>query len=307
MDVSTHFVFQHKVFSVPGCYFIPGRDDSKPDFATPMGESIGLVKLPALRREFKIADDSSDGLMLDTVERSLKFVDIIRVNDSIPNELLDGSASWTVGERHRLVARARLTLELVAWVTGKPAGETPHAHILQELEKPETRAKIKESIGKLTHTLGLGADGTDEVERRIDTLVHELSYIEGLRERLMTIHQIEAMVKKAGSTCSLHMAAQESMERVPPLLNFAYKKLDSEFSLLDKQNQNIEEMLRDMEPTIQLIRAIRDEIHSTLRIWDDLVSAWQTEGESGNVDMLTSLLARTHRFLAENYPIVSTW
>ncbi len=112
--------------------------------------------------------------------RSLRYVKIIRLNDSIPNELLDGSASWTVEERHRLFARGRLTLQLIAWVTGQTATLTNLEGILEVLEKPEIKTKVKDSIKKLTEQLGLGPDGVDEVERRIDTLVHELSFIDAL-------------------------------------------------------------------------------------------------------------------------------
>ena len=306
MDVSTHFVFQHKVFSTPGCYFAPGKDGDPPNFATPMGEAMALVKLPSLRKEFGIADDSDDGKLLEIVERALKFVKIIHVNDSIPNELLDGSASWTVEERHSLVARARLTLQLIAWVTGREVKDIGLGNIMQELEKPATKAKVRESIGRLTEQLGLAVDG-GEVERRMDTLIHELSYIEALRERLMTIHKIEEMVEGSRAICRQSIAAEENLERVPILLTYAYKKLDSEFTLLDRQNQNIVELLGDMETTTTLIRAIRDEIHCTLRIWDDIVQSWQTQGQSKSVETMSSLLAETHRFLAENYPIMHTW
>jgi hypothetical protein len=311
MDVSTHFTFQHRVFSAPGSYFMTDKSRDRAVFVTPMGESNALVQLPSLRKEFGISAGSDDGELLDVVEKALKFVDTIRINDSIPNELLDGSASWSVADRHQLVARARLTIELVAWVTGTPAREIGRGNILHELEKPEIKAKIKESIGKLAQQLELESagdgGGVGEVERRMDELVHETAFIEALRERLMLIHSIDKRVKKAGAVCHNNMAAQESLERVPPLLSNAYKKLDSEFTLLDKQNQNVADVLRDLESSIYLIRAVRDEIHCTLKIWDDLVAAWQELDDSRDVIALASLLSDTHRFLAENYPIVSTW
>ena len=310
MDVSTHFAFQHRVFSAPGSYFTTDKSRDRAVFVTPMGESNALVQLPSLRKEFGISAGSDDGDLLDIVDKALKFVDTIRINDSIPNELLDGSASWSVADRHQLVARARLTIELVAWVTGKPASEIGRGNIVQELEKPEISAKIKESIGKLAQHLELengGDGGVVEVERRMDDLVHETAFVEALRERLMLIHSIGKRVKTAGTICHNNMAARESLERVPPLLTNAYKKLDSEFTLLDKQNQNVADVLRDMDSSIYLIRAVRDEIHCTLKIWDNLVAAWQERGDSRDTTVLASLLSDTHRFLAENYPIVSTW
>ena len=61
-----------------------------------------------LRREFDLGDESNDAKLLDSVAKSLKYVKQIRPNDLIPQEILDGTASWSVEDRHRAVARDRL-------------------------------------------------------------------------------------------------------------------------------------------------------------------------------------------------------
>jgi hypothetical protein len=304
MSASTHFAFRHKVFSVEGSYFSSHRDGSDPYFAVPMGEAMALLRISGLRKEFDIADDSEDSRLLDTVERALKYMKVIRVNDSIPNELLDGSASWSVEDRHRAIAKGRLTLHLVGWVTGKKANLIDLA---RDLESPQVKQKVRESIEELTRRLGLAKDDTAKVERRIDDLAHELSYIEGLRERLMTIHGIETMIDDAAKLCQQRLSVRDSVERTPVLLTYAFKRLDSEFELLDKQNQNILDVLADVETHISLIRAIRDEIHCTLMIWDALVDAWQAHRLKGSEETAASLLHETHRFLAENYPVEMVW
>src|SRR5688500_12812168 len=95
-DRSRTFAFEHKLFAVPGGYFAPVKDTLEPAFHLPLGDLQGAVTLPTLRAEFAIAKESKDGQLLDIVERSLRFVKEIRPNDSIPHELLDGSASWAV-------------------------------------------------------------------------------------------------------------------------------------------------------------------------------------------------------------------
>jgi len=306
-DVCTHFAFRHKVFNVEGSYFAADQSGDDPCFIMPMGDGVAEVHIPALRKEFSIPDDSDDGKLLNIVGDALRFVKTIRVNDSIPNELIDGSASWSVEEHHSLIARGRLTLQVIAWVTGKSTKANNVVEILELLEKPEIKAKVKDSIQKLTEHFELGDDGVDEIERRIDILVHELSYIEALRQRLRTIHEIDAQAKAAIERCGKRVSAQESAERTAVLLPKALIKLQSEFELLDKLNQNIVDILGDVDGTVQIIREIRDEIMCTLRIWDDLVSAWQEDGKSKDGDTLTSLLTKTHRFLAEHYPILQTW
>ena len=57
--------------------------------------------------------------LLDVVEKGLRFVHEIRPGDSIPSELLDGTASWRVEERHRRRARGRLMAQLIAWTAGE--------------------------------------------------------------------------------------------------------------------------------------------------------------------------------------------
>ncbi len=307
MSASTHFTFQHRVFSVEGSYFSSDKGGKGPYFSAPLGEAKALLRIPALRQEFQIADESEDGRLLNIVEDALKFVRIIRVNDAIPNELLDGSASWSVEDRHRALAKGRLTLLLVAWVTGKQAKRIDLGALARELESPAIKQKVRESIEQLTLELGLAKADTAEVERRIDTLAHELSFIEGLRERLRTIHGIEPLVLEAASLCRQRLSAQESVDRVAVLLSYAFKKLDSEFELLDKQNQGILEVLRDVPSQVALIRAVRDEIHGATRIWDELVDGWLAFSRARSEQAAASLLDRTYRFLAENYPIVTVW
>jgi hypothetical protein len=307
MDISTHFIFQHKVFNVEGGCFSTPKDSDETYFSMSMGDSAAQLTLPALREEFSISDDCDDGKLLRVVESALKYVTVIRVNDSIPNELLDGTASWSVDERHNLISRGRLTLQLIAWVSGRTDKEANMAQILRDLESPAVKEKVKDSLEKLTKQLGLGDGGMEEVERRIDTIVHEMSYIEALRERLATIYNLEKLVKKAASTCSKRRSAIESAERSIALLPYAFTKLGSEFELIDKLNQNFVDILKDVDGSVELTREVRDEIHCTLKIWDDLIASWQAEGSSKDVGVLSSLLGDTHRFLAENYPIMHSW
>ena len=92
LDGSTHFAFEHKVFRLGGCYFTADSDGDKPKFLMPLGDEMAAIAITALRQEFGIADGSNDGRLLDIVTKSLKYVQEIRPNDSIPQELLDGSA-----------------------------------------------------------------------------------------------------------------------------------------------------------------------------------------------------------------------
>ncbi len=139
LDGSTHFAFQHKVFNLDGCYFTADRDPEKPKFLMPLGDEMAAITLAALRREFNITDGSNDGQLLDIVAKSLKYVQEIRPNDSIPQELLDGSASWSVEERHRAVASDRIKIQLATLLTGREDQVIQSEEIEQLVDDPEIK------------------------------------------------------------------------------------------------------------------------------------------------------------------------
>ena len=121
---NTHFDFQAKVFQAPGACFLLKGKDKEPMFAVDMGDAQGIVSLKDLRKTFFIAADSHDDKMIDRAAAGLRHVPDIRPGDEIPNEILDGSASWTVARRHNQIARDRLQVQLISWMTGKPIAYT---------------------------------------------------------------------------------------------------------------------------------------------------------------------------------------
>ena len=189
-DGSTHFIFEHKVFRIEGCYFAADRSDDKPKFLMPLGDEMAAIAIGGLRLEFGIAEDSSDGKLLDVVTKSLKYVREIRPNDSIPQELLDGSASWSVEERHRAAARDRIRIQLATFFTGKEEQVIQSDQIAQLAEDPEIKRKVKEAFSLIAEKLGLPPEQKQEVITKIEQLGHELSFIEGLRERFTKITDI---------------------------------------------------------------------------------------------------------------------
>ncbi|MHA1154240.1 MAG: hypothetical protein ACTSQ7_16590, partial [Alphaproteobacteria bacterium] len=157
-DGSTRFAFEHKVFSVEGCYFTANNKGEKPKFLMPMGEELASIALGSLRQEFSIADDSSDGRLLEIVAKSLKYVQEIRPNDSIPQELLDGSASWSVEERHRTAAHARIKIQLATLMTGREDQVIQTDQIEQLIDDPEIKRRVQQAFGLVAKKLGLGPD-----------------------------------------------------------------------------------------------------------------------------------------------------
>ncbi|MGG2362419.1 hypothetical protein ACE4Z5_26130, partial [Salmonella enterica] len=86
--------------SIEGARFTRSAASDEPSFVLPLGGIEVTVPVDKLCAEFDIAADSADGQLLHVVAKGLNYVKRIRPGDSIPRELLDGSASWSVDDRH---------------------------------------------------------------------------------------------------------------------------------------------------------------------------------------------------------------
>ena len=307
MSGNTHFVFRHKVFSVEGSYFSSQAGGRDPCLNIPMGEITATVAIPALRREFAIHDASDDGRLLDVVERALKYLRVIHVNDAIPSELLDGSASWSVEDRHRAAAKCRLAFDLINWATGGKRSGVDLVEFGKAIERPQTKTKVRKAMRKIAEHIGDSSDPLVEVERRIDRLERELSYIEGLRERFQTIRNAMAIIGDESVARGQGQSVKDDVTRIRILLSYAFTKLSSEFELIDKQHQNLLSVLTDMAPHVQLVRKLRDTIHYEMKMWDDISEEWLAYERGGTDGGVSILLGATYRFLAQNYAIVQAW
>ena len=153
-DRSQTFAFEHKVFSMAGGYFSYVKNTKDAAFHIPLGDLQGAIALPILRSEFDLSPETSDGKLLGIVEKALRFVREIRPDDSIPHELLDGTASWTVEEKHRTIARNRLTVQLVSWLTGGDTLMVDLTQLEQISDDPKTKARVQEAFTKAAEKLG---------------------------------------------------------------------------------------------------------------------------------------------------------
>lgn len=307
MSANTHFNFHHKVFSVDGSYFSAEKGGVDARFNVPMGDLTASIPIDSLRREFGIAGDSEDGRLLTSVSYALKYVNVVCVHDAIPNELIDGTASWSVDDRHRLISRCRLAYQLVTWVMGDEEGKTELADFIRQIENPEIKAKIREAIEKMAQELGITEDAVGTIERRLGILAHELSYIEGLRDRFREIQEIEATVEDMAAVDGQGQRILEESERILVLLPLAYKRIESEFDVMFKQCENIVKMLGKLKTYVDLIRKVRDNIRVELQTWNEVVENWHAYTAKKGKLSAAQITERTYHFLAQNYPINQIW
>ncbi len=94
--------------------------------------------------------------MLEQVAQGLKFVRDIRPGDTIPRELLDGTASWSIDESHKVLAKNKVMAAVAAWVSGQGKKKLTPPQIEAMLAKPETKDQIETGLDKIALALGMG-------------------------------------------------------------------------------------------------------------------------------------------------------
>lgn len=304
-DRSTHFAFEHKVFSIKGAHFRLS-DNAEPLFHADLGDLKCAIRIPSLRKEFAIAKDGNDGKLLALIEKSLRYVKEIRPGDSIPKELLDGSCSWSVEDRHRQIARNRMTVQLAAWLSGGQSDIADAKQLERLANDPQTRQRVQQAFEEAAEKIGLGRDRRQEVIDRFDLLCRELAYIEALRERFQHLRMIMVRLAEAITMYKAERTMTEEIVRVQTLMRNPDGEFQNDFGLVDAHTSEILAMLRKIDMQIAFIRENRDDLHFKLMKWDELIASWQSvKMERGEV--LEGLVRQTYRFVAQHYPQRSDW
>jgi hypothetical protein len=302
----TTFTFLAKVFSLEGGYFSMSRDGKEPVFHVMLGDLRASLPLPTLRDEFNIAPDSPDGELLGIVEKSLRFVKEICPNDSIPRELLDGSASWSVDDRHRLIAQSRLAIQVSTWLSGEETVISDIDQLQQLADDPATKQRVQNAIGEIAEKLGLGRDGKQQVMDKIDQFARELCYIEALRERYGSVRQIVVMLNRLMKTYRADKSVCEDIVRILQLLRTPVGDFDATFELVDAQTGQILTVLQRFNSQVEFVREMRNDLHQRLMKWDDLLAKWEGIGSARSPEA-EALIKESYRFVAFHFPQMQSW
>lgn len=303
---STHFSFQNKIFSLEGGYFSMTRDSREPVFHVLLGELQAALPLPTLRAEFKIAADSADGKLLEIVEKSLRFVKEICPNDEIPREVLDGSASWKVEDRHRLVAQSRLAVQVSTWLSGEETVISDVGQLQQLADDPATKQRVQNAIGEIAERLGVGRDRKQQVMDKIDQFARELAYIEALRERCGAVKQVIVMLNRLMKVYRSDKSVTEDIVRVLQLLRAPAGEFDATFELIDAQTGQILNVLQKFNAQVGFVREMRNDLHQRLMKWDELLAKWDGLSAARSPEA-EALIKESYRFAAYHFPQQQSW
>ena len=301
-DRSTHFMFEHKVFQVKGARFSMTEDGTQPALHVDLGALTAALVINTVRSEFGIEAEGPDGILLSIVEKSLRFVKEIRPGDSIPRELLDGTASWSVEERHRTRARAHL------WARAIGSNETKGADdiSLQRFNAdPKTEERLKQVAADVATMIGENLDA-DAVLGRIDDVARELAYIEALQERCSEVLGIVPKLTAIARAYRGDRGVLDELSRIRTLLLRPIEMYDGIFARLAQRQEAITDVVRKHTDQIEFIREQRDDVHQSMMMWDPILLTWK------NVEMTRcsdteSRIAELYRFIARHFLARQEW
>jgi hypothetical protein len=301
---STTFTFEHKVFGVPGIYFALTQD-RKPALHINYGDLRAQIETRSLRRGFEIDPGSADASMLSVVERSLRYVREIRPNDSIPREVLDGTASWAADESHRIVAHDRMMLHLAAWSSGQRV-HVKREQISELAKNPAIQAKVKEAINALAEKLGFSDQEKPMILDRIAAFGRELAYIEAIRERLNGARTIEQKVAKLLAIYKGDRFVGENLMRVAALLANPLAAFDVKFTGVDNDTADIVAICQRYDEKVALLRRTRDDLFELYMMWEPILFGWQHIAIE-RCRPSEETIRTTFQFLARHYPQQTAW
>ena len=303
----TVFDFTHRVFALPNARFRLADDGREPVFRVQLGDLDVGVPTGTLAREFGIDPSSRDALLIALVRKALRYVAQVRPGDSMPSEILDGTASWPVEERHRACAKAKLMKQLAQWFASDGGGSDELVKLLSNsAENDEFREKVQQVFTRIAEKLGLGAEHRQQVVDHLDTLGRELSYIEAQREHVHKLSDIKKKLLDLARVYARERAMVEELLRIAGLIQTSISEFAETFQQLDAQTGEIIALLRNIEAQLEFIRTTRDELHFRLLSWGDLVNVWHAMPLTPSRETETKSRALYH-FLASHYAPKNVW
>lgn len=305
-DPNTHFVFQHRVFQLPDARFeIAGRDRG-PVLKVKLGDLDAVIPVDDVATEFGIKPDSPDGRLLVMVAQGLRFVKDIRPGDSIPSELLDGTASWRVQEHHREIAKNRLMMQIATWLVGHESVVLDLSELRKMSVDPGIQDRVRDGVTRLADALGLGPSRRDEVLDMIDRFARELSYIEALRDRYNLAAGIAEKLVVVEKLYRDEKHFHEEVRRAQILIRPAIQSFSGLFEQIDAQTSEIVAVLKSYDSMVKFVREMRDELHHRLVIWDEIIPSWDIVLKHRN-DPIRDAVRATYRFVAFHFPQTHDW
>jgi len=299
--------FDQKFFTaVEGSYFRKSAHTDEPVFILNLGGEEVVLPIPGICKEFEIAEDTPDYKMMQMVITGLDYVKVLMPGDEFPKELLTGEASWEITDQHRQVARQRVSMQLVSWMTGEENLITDPEQLIQIADDPAMKHKINAAFEQAAEALDNPNASKEMVVDLIEELAEELAYIETLREQFRNALSMESKIKRVRAAAAKQRSVLDNATSVAKLIAKAVKEFREEFDTADGQTGEIISVLKNIVSQKEYIRGVRDSLYRRMVAWDDLLRGW--DRQSGRIESDTpDLLRATYRFLAPRYMEADNW
>jgi hypothetical protein len=298
--------FEHKFFSSFEELYFRLTDTGEAVVVLKMAGNEAILAFDGIKREFGLTEDSADGRLLNKIAEGLQFVRGLKPGDELPKEVTTREASWEPTDRHRRIARQRLTMQLVTWLTGDEHIFTSPEELMQVAEDPQVKKNINLAFAEAAEELGLGRERREEVVQYIETLAKELAYIEAERDMLAEIRKIDEKVQGLRRIYGSDRGMIETVDQVARLCQRALKTFNESFDQVDAQTGEILSMLKNIENQTEYIRVARDDLHRRLLSWEDFFPIWKgiyVVKSDENANRIRDL----YQFLAPRFMQVNEW
>jgi hypothetical protein len=299
------FDFENRVFAVEGAVF---RKTSSGEVAlyVSMGDTVGAVPIKQLRSVFEIEAESEDEKLLEYAIDGLDYVREIHPGDSVPLEVLTGEASWMVDEKYLFAAKARITMQLIAWLTKEELESSDPKSFLERADDPETKKLVQQAFSEVAESLGYGKEKREDVVQLVDRFAQEMSYIEALRDQLGQILEIAKKLKELYKVNRSDSNLGEAITRCNTLLEKPVRTLFKKFPALDDEVGDVLNTLRYYDAKVELVRKVRDELRQVYLMWEDLMAVW-AECDTTNPTEAEHVIRETYRFAAKHFVQTDNW
>ena len=301
----TTIEFEQKFFTaVEGSYFRKSAQTSEPVFVMNLGGEEVILPFRGIRREFKIEEETPDDEMLELISNGLDYVKALMPGDELPPELLTGEASWEISDTHRQIAKQRISMQLVSWMSGEENLISDPEQLIQIADDPGVKEKINNAFNQAAEEID--ADDANMVVDLIEELAEELAYIETLREQFRSVLQMQEKIWSVRKGASKVRRILDTVSSVAKLLAVAVDEFGEEFDRADGQTGEIISVLKNIGTQKDYIRSVRNSVYRRLVAWDKLLRGW--EREPGRViETVPDLLRETYQFLAPRYMQTDDW
>jgi hypothetical protein len=303
---ATHFIFEHKIFTLPNVKFIREPDRLEAGLSIELGDHRAFLSTSILLKMFPDMGEA-DKALIGTVVRSLAYVSEIQPGDSIPNEILDGTASWKVDPIHKDRARGRIVAALLAQDGGDLDETLLTGGLTPKLAQEGFKEKIDAEHKRLLASMGVPEAQSADYKARFEKVAREFAYIEGLRDRYAAVSSIVDKLAKTAKTYKNSGALGEEIYRVRILIKKPVEEYHTLFQNADAQTAEIRSVARKTQEIVEFTRATRDKLHVKLLIWDSVVAGWKSEHVEGRSRRLETLIKNTYRFVAHYFPADEEW